>query len=127
MSSVPSFSFCSISLSPPSWLEPKTTTLALSPSLALARFANSSARLLEQRARLADVAELDLRLRERRARDEYAAASIDAVNVCEQIGDAAASRNICLDVHSVVSLCCARHAQVYAARCQRRCLRVCAR
>ena len=43
MSTVPSLSFCSSSLSPPSWLEPKTTTLALLPSLALARLANSSA------------------------------------------------------------------------------------
>ena len=65
MSTVPSLSFCSSSLSPPSWLEPKTTTLALPPSLALARRANSSADVGEQRARLADVAELDLDLRER--------------------------------------------------------------
>src|SRR5688572_20395125 len=43
MSTVPSFSFCSSSLSPPSWLEPYTTTLALAPSLALACLANSSA------------------------------------------------------------------------------------
>ena len=45
MSTVPSFNFCSSSLSPPSWLEPNTTTLALLPSLALARRANSSAEL----------------------------------------------------------------------------------
>jgi len=43
MSTVPSLTFCSNSLSPPSWLEPYTTTLALTPSLALARLANSSA------------------------------------------------------------------------------------
>jgi hypothetical protein len=42
-SKVSSLSFCSISLSPPSWLEPNTTTRALSPSFALARFANSVA------------------------------------------------------------------------------------
>src|SRR6202035_2073240 len=42
-SRVPNLSFCSISLSPPSWLEPNTTTRALLPSLALARFANSFA------------------------------------------------------------------------------------
>ena len=40
---VPSLSFCSSSLSPPSWLEPYVTTLYLPPSLALARRANSSA------------------------------------------------------------------------------------
>src|SRR5579859_640403 len=43
MSTVPSLSFCSISLSPPSWLEPYTTTFALPASFALARRANSSA------------------------------------------------------------------------------------
>ena len=43
MSMVPSLSFCSSSRSLPSWLEPNTTTFALAPSLALARFANSSA------------------------------------------------------------------------------------
>ncbi len=43
MSTVPSLSFCSNSLSPPSWLEPNTTTLALPASLALALLANSSA------------------------------------------------------------------------------------
>src|SRR5688572_24468788 len=42
-STVPSLSFCSSSLSPPSWLEPYTWTFALPPSLALARLANSSA------------------------------------------------------------------------------------
>ena len=78
MSTVPSFSFCSISLSPPSWLEPNTTTLALSPSFALARLANSSARLLEQRAGLADVAELDLRLRSAAAQTPTAKAAASA-------------------------------------------------
>ena len=42
-SSVPRRSFCIISASPPSWLEPNTTTLALLPSFSLARRANSLA------------------------------------------------------------------------------------
>ena len=42
-STVPRRSFCISSLSPPSWLEPKTTTLALLPSFSLARRANSLA------------------------------------------------------------------------------------
>ncbi len=42
-SSVPRRSFCIISVSPPSWLEPNTTTLALLPRRSLARRANSLA------------------------------------------------------------------------------------
>ena len=43
ISAVPSRSFCNSSSSVPSWLEPNTTTFALSPSFSLARRANSSA------------------------------------------------------------------------------------
>ena len=42
-SAVPSRSFCNSSSSVPSWLDPNTTTFALSPSFSLARRANSSA------------------------------------------------------------------------------------
>ena len=42
-STVPRRSFCISSLSLPSWLEPKTTTLALLPSFSFARRANSLA------------------------------------------------------------------------------------
>ena len=74
MSTVPSLSFCSISLSPPSWLEPYMTTFALPPSLALARLANSSADFANSDPGFADVAELDLELGEggprRQQRDE---------------------------------------------------------
>ena len=42
-SRVPRRSFCSISRSPPSWLEPNTITFALPPSFSLARRANSLA------------------------------------------------------------------------------------
>jgi hypothetical protein len=42
-STVPSFSFCSSSLSPPSWLEPYVMILYLPPSFSFARLANSSA------------------------------------------------------------------------------------
>ena len=74
MSTVPSLSFCSSSLSPPSWLEPYTTTLALPPSLALARLANSSADFAKSEPGCAHVAELDLDLGDGGGRGEQARA-----------------------------------------------------
>ena len=63
MSSVPSLSFCSISLSPPSWLEPIDHDLGLAAELGVGALRVFVGAGLEQRARLADMAELDLGLR----------------------------------------------------------------
>ena len=62
-SRVPRRSFCSISRSPPSWLEPNTIDLRLAAELFVGATGELVGRQVEERAGAADVAELELGLR----------------------------------------------------------------